>query len=397
MKSRLGGAIVKIGLLTGSFLLPVTATAAPYIFKDIANSNTIITDGRAQYHLGSFMTTFPGAGPSLNDGGTVAFRADLRNTATGAKLAEGIFTSRPGLEQPTVIADSQGIFDSFPTRAVINNSGTVAFGADVDGILGTGIFVGSGRGSTIITRPGRSTALFPSINNDGLVVFRSSDSENISTGKSGEAIKVLYSRSGEPFSSFGSRPVINDQGTVAFSATLDNGGRGVFAGNGGPATTLAGESSFDPAINNSGSVVFTSRGADFGDQRVSLSFGGEVTTVADTGGPFNSFIGGGPDINDKDMAVFYASLDGGERGIFTGGDPNQDTVISTGDPLFGSTVRNLYFYQGLNEEGQIAFSYRLENGIEGIALAQVIPEPQVYAMLLAGLALVGAMAKRRIS
>src|ERR1044072_8980526 len=67
--------------------------------------------------------------------------------------------------------------------------------------------------------------------------------------------------SGGSFDSFGDSSINND-GTVAFGAFLDNGLQGIFTGSGGAITTIADTSnpsllSFgDPDINNSGKVAF---------------------------------------------------------------------------------------------------------------------------------------------
>lgn len=71
--------------------------------------------------------------PSINDVGTVAFRAGL--DAGG----EGIFTSSGG--SITTIADSSGLFSSFRSVS-INNSGMLAFEANLDS-GGFGIFTGT--------------------------------------------------------------------------------------------------------------------------------------------------------------------------------------------------------------------------------------------------------------
>jgi hypothetical protein len=126
------------------------------------------------------------------------------------------------------------------------------------------------------------------------------------------------------FTSFGN-PVLNDAGTVAFVATLVGGGSGVFAGN-----------------------------------------GGSVTVVAQDGTVFSSF-DSAPAINTYGGVAFAATLAGGTGGIFTGSDVPSDTVIAAGDALDGARVTELHFFrQGLNDNGQVAFFARLDNGTSGI-------------------------------
>ena len=86
--------------------------------------------------------------------------------------------------------------------------------------------------------------------------------------------------------------------------------------------------------------------------------------------------------------AFTALLDAGddERGIFTGADPLADKVIRVGDPLFGSTISELFsLNESLNDSGQIAFFYSLSDGRFGIARADplVIPEPGTLPLFIA--------------
>jgi hypothetical protein len=68
-----------------------------------------------------------------------------------------------------------------------------------------------------------------------------------------------------------------------------------------------------------------------------------------------------------------AAVDGDGFGIFTGPDPVGNKVISVGDSLFGSIVRNLGFFRdGLNNQGQIAFFASFADGTQGIYRADPI-------------------------
>jgi hypothetical protein len=127
------------------------------------------------------------------------------------------------------------------------------------------------------------------------------------------------------FASFFS-PVINNEGTIAFGALLDDGGIGVFKNT------------------------------------------GAVTRIADSSGPFRYFYATA--INNKGTVAFWADLDPGPFGIYTGPDVVADKVIQTGDPLFGSTVKGLSFgSKGLNDQGEVAFWAALADGREVIVRA----------------------------
>jgi hypothetical protein len=192
-----------------------------------------------------------------------------------------------------------------------------------------------------------------------------------------------------PFSSFG-HPALNASGTVAFFAGLDTGGSGIFTSSGGPTTTLYDSSGpfsgfgTGLALNASGTVAFFAA-LDVGGAGIFTGSGGPTATIADTNGPFSSF--GEPNLNDLGTVAFIAGLDIGGFGIFTGPDPNLDAVIRDGDPLFGSTVNALGVINSpfLNNAGQLALFYGLDDGRMGIARA----DPLVAVSAPASLALIG--------
>ncbi len=144
---------------------------------------------------------------------------------------------------------------------------------------------------------------------------------------------------------------------MAFGATLDAGGQGIFTGN-----------------------------------------GGATTTIADTNGPFRAFFSSS--INNSGTVAFDAALVPiASRGIFTGPDPVADRVIGTGDLLFGSTVRSLALgSEGLNDNGQLTFFASLADGRRVVVRAdpQVIPEPSTLALIgLGAVGLLGYALRRR--
>jgi hypothetical protein len=103
-------------------------------------------------------------------------------------------------------------------------------------------------------------------------------------------------------------------------------------------------------MNNSGAVVFQAS-LDTGATGI---FVGDATIADDTG-----------------TVAFVASLDGAGGGIFTGPDPVLHEVIAAGDPLFGSTVTFVSLStENLNDNGELAFSYVLADGLRGVAVAK---------------------------
>jgi hypothetical protein len=180
-----------------------------------------------------------------------------------------------------------------------------------------------------------------------------------------------------------SAPSINNGNTAVFFGRLDDGTVGIFTINQRrlePIATLSNGFSgffFFPSINSSGSVVFAAR-LPGGGSGVFTGDGTSINTIADTTGAFASFdIGGwdaiGPAINDNGAVAFAAILDDGRQGIFVGPDPIADKVIASGDPLFGSTVSEVYFGRyGLNNSGQLVFRAVLTDGTEGIYRADMV-------------------------
>ena len=89
-----------------------------------------------------------------------------------------------------------------------------------------------------------------------------------------------------PVSEFNFFPVINDDGTVAFSASLDDGTVGVFSVSDGLFTTIASRPGAlgilrSPTINTDGTVAFAGQPVSFGPVGVFTGTGGPLTTIAD--------------------------------------------------------------------------------------------------------------------
>lgn len=366
-------------------------------------------------------------------------------TGMGLALAWATAAQAAGPYSFVNIADSTGPFSSFVGAPAINDTGTVAFQADLDSpSFGRGIFAGAVGGGPVVTIADDSGPLTtlglgnPDINAGGTVAFRASFDGGggaiyaASSAGGGPLTPVIQTASGP--TGYGD-PAINDAGVVVFKGDLDSAGAGIYAGSaaGGPITPLVNTtsplsvSSVNPSINDAGVVVFGAvfpPGPSFGLFTIPAT-GGSTTPVATPGGPLISITPRDPSINDAGTVAFradskvltvssggtlttvvnanapspfgpladFAINDAGVvvfediAGIFTGPDIVSDKVIKDGDPLFGSTVLSLDFLHGLNNRGDIAFRYSLLNGVSGIAVA-VVPEPSAsLSMALAGLAL----------
>lgn len=177
--------------------------------------------------------------------------------------------------------------------------------------------------------------------------------------------------------SFLQPPSINNKGKVAFEASLDAGGEGIFTGSGGQittitdtkkfATTTTGPLSFSvPSINDRGTVAFTAVRRTI-EANVFVGIftgnGGPLTTIVDASGPYNSF--GPPSLNNAGKVAFNGQQRGVGNGIFTGtGNGNPITTIAN---TSGSFVN--FNSLSINDSEQVAFEASLKNTGNGVFIA----------------------------
>jgi hypothetical protein len=239
--------------------------------------------------------------------------------------------------------------------------------------------------------------LLPSINSKGEVVFHA---EFPASGgqPAGEGIYVGDASgyrgiavSGGTYREFFANPAINDDGKVAFQATLTNGGEGVFVGDGKTmgnqtvATSASGRlfqfslvirfSDYGLAIDGTGRAVF--RAQFQGTNRVGLFSGNgsaQETQLYPPAGSQDQVVDVSPAANSRGDVVFYASTGQLLRTTTTGG---PFTVIATtaGDSPFAE-FRGSF---SINEAGVVAFAARLKSGAFGVYTTdgQSAPQPVV--------------------
>jgi hypothetical protein len=217
---------------------PQSSGAGPFMtihafLKDGGQAIYLSRNGAAATRVVDTSQTFSGfdIDPRVNALGQVVFQGDLRAGGSGIFVADGAGVVTP-------VADDSGAFKAFAGLPSINDRGDVAFGA----VLKTG-----------------PNPFF----NDGIFVAR------------GGRIQTLVDASG-PFQiglSFG-HPTMNDQGQVAFLASLKSGGFGLFVGPDPVAdrvialddpldgSTVTGLTVFGGYFNNSGQLAFTANLAD---------------------------------------------------------------------------------------------------------------------------------------
>lgn len=339
--------------------------------------------------------------PQINDGGTLLISARLDTGHVG------IFTKAAGGPTTTIVSTATTSFSGFGgSFGSINAAGTVAFQGDVFIAIpnSTGIYTGAGGALTSVVddAPASMFSSFGSSgieasNDAGTVAFYARRRASAGGGEgiftrsgdgTGPITTVADSTSGV-FSAVSVQPAINASGSVAFSG--DGTAPGVLAGifvvaPGGAITTIVDASDGftfpgTTSLNDSGTVAFVARKGSV--QGIFTGDGGPLTTVADESDGYRQFLAT-PAINNNGLVVFDALLEDNRRGIFTGPDPVDDKVILVGDMLFGGTVTDVQFREGLNNNGDIAFKYSLDNGIEGVAVAvavAVVPEPTSLGLL----------------
>lgn len=177
----------------------------------------------------------------------------------------------------------------------------------------------------------------------------------------------IFAAAGNNRSGIGTAPLsLNNAGTVAFSTFLDDGGTGVFIGNGGPIQSIALSSGpifgalIGASINSAGTVAF--RGLlDSGGEGVFTSGGGQFTAIAlNTEPTFSSFLS--PVINDAGKVAFTLSFTDGSYGIVARSGSATTAIALESGPIFSGVGANI----SINSAGSVAFFGRLKNGQFGL-------------------------------
>jgi hypothetical protein len=341
--------------------------------------------GGAYQYIPIADTTGPQALPedwSINDSGAVVVQWLMDDNQVSLDLYEA------GASRNIATADTGGgqtYFNlSFPG---MNNLGQVSFLGVVNSPLSAQIVrdtAGSKATMASHTQAGDSFGTATRINDSGMVVFEQRMASVASIQRTDGITSTTIAQVGQDGFQSLHDPEINNAGAVAFVAER-NDGMGVYVGNGTGFTTIADNSgpistpSAGPfGLNNTGQVAFTAT-MDDGTRTIYVGDGLTLTPFVDSTSDFSDFYH--VSLNDSGQVAFYGVLADGGGGIFTGPDTVADKVIAVGDPLFGSTVHRLGFLEhNFNNLGQIVFRYDLENGISGIAVASV-PEPSMLGMV----------------
>ena len=357
---------------------------------------------------------------ALNDAGQAAFAADLTGTSGGSSDNSGIFRgdgttltqiAREGQDAPDnregqAAPDNNGSFSGF-FGPVLNDAGQAAFVGRLRNTSGgssddAGIFRGDGTTLTQIAREGQDapddngsfsdlSLSFPAFNDAGEAAFfadltgtddGSSDDSGIFRGDGTTLTQIAREGQDAPdnngsFSNFSRIPALNDAGQVAFRGFLTDtigGGSdnsGIFRGDGATLTQVAREGQDAPTSDGMLEGVLSDL---FFDQALNdlgqLAFVSNIELQDEDGGP----------IGNEQGLFFYDDLLG------------LTSVARTGDAFDGSTIDQILFSpgvtrqdegSGLNNLGQVAYLYVLDDGRVGIAIT-TIPEPASLALLGVG-------------
>ena len=363
--------VAGLAIVLGAMFSAARAQAAPqYTFTRVADS---AEDGFDPF---SFECS------AINNRGDIAFRT-ARPARGGGPVIQGIYRANADGRKLTTIAEFGGPghgLDFLGQIPSINDLGEVSFAVrqvnERDFVETQSVMRGSGKKPTTIATTAEEFNQFgfePTVNNSGVVAFKAqldSFDQGLFSGQDGKrsTLTTYYLSSTSQFSEFGnlSRPSINNNGAIAFEAPLDGASTsGIFVTEGGGFKTIAAPDPNvnvgRPNLNDSGTVAFHRFFNDRAGEELVTGNGGPLTVAADTSGPFQSFgftfVGFTPPaLNNNGDVAFFADLDSGGSGIFVGPDPITDRVIGTGDTLDGSPVTNLRFCDGgLNDSGQLAF------------------------------------------
>ena len=334
---------------------------------------------------GGVLGLFPFSTPAVNGAGQIAFATDLFDTAGGSGDNHAILRF-DGQGQDMVriarrgdpVPGGNGTLADIFAPPIMNEAGQVAFKADIEGSgssFDAGIFRSDG--TTIVRivragnpRPGGDTfthrVQHPALNDHGQVAFSQggATTQGIYLGDGSKIMEIV-----EPGDAL---PGGNSLGRVSPAMDLNNAGQIAFTGTAPPQAT---SSSADAGIFRSD-----------GSSTTQIALKNDLVPAGDV--LFNMFTHFA--INATGQVAFRAHLNFDPEnvtsnegtGIFLYDDETGLTEIArTGEPLLGSAINELELAatrvhgpnlpagsSGLNDHGQVAFRFRLDDGRDGIAL-----------------------------
>ncbi len=325
--NNMGQAAYSASLRTGSGGVDLTNNDG--IWRD----NTLIAreDSQAPALPSGAVFSFFGP-PVLNNAGQVAFTADLKafqggvdSTNDSGIWRDNLLIAREGDQAGG--APTGAVFDRFDRAVAINDSGQIAYGANLDinqGGVDPTNDAGIWRDKTLIVREGEQAGGTPTgavfeffrdlvLNNAGQIAYQA----QLQMGLGGVAQtnnvgiwrdNTLIAREGEQapgtppgavFSNLG-KPMLNDQGQVAYSGNLRTGSGGV------DETNNTGIWITGP---NGHSLLVARKGDTLDGRTINL------VTFSDSDGSGGSD-GRSRSLNNASQLVYRAVFNNGDRGIF---------------------------------------------------------------------------------
>jgi hypothetical protein len=348
---------------------------------------------------------------ALNESGMVAYYA--QKTAT----TDGIYTNGGTIVSSATMQNS---VSAYPGGIALSDTGIVVlpkYDLSANGTVTlTGLYDGASSSLTTLATTAQTAPIVggnygtfstPVVNGVGVVAFQVVNNANsqqaIYTTHGSTVVNIAATSKVAPelganFTSFSTKPALNDSGTVAFTGFTGTGPiasapQGVFTGSGGALTAIATTARTapiiggnfvvfsDPAINNAGLVAFRGRNASFA-YGIYTGTGGALNTIATTTqaaphltGNFTSFEA--PAINSGGTVAFVGRADTStNKGIYLGDGTELITAAYVGQSVGGSTISSLNFVGGsdrggmsqFNDNGQVTYTANLANGKSTVQL-----------------------------
>jgi hypothetical protein len=337
---------------------------------------------------------------SLNNSGQVAFNAIHPDG--------GMSIYRWSQGQTEILVQEGDLYSgstlAVPTRPAINDAGAIAFSAlQYAGHLAgsEGVFRLDGQSLTKIaplSTTGRVASTSLDISNSGLVAFNdhAASGRKLSIGDGVMTQPVLV---GDNLQITPTYVAINSSNTIAVTGIgsqhklvlVDGQNQTVIASG---TSSIAFESISFPCINSAGKIVFAGEG-DLGRTLYAYE-AGQLSRVINLAESDFLLIDGAAGINDLDQILFFARLNDGRHGLFTGPDATSDKILLSGDFFDGRTIDHLGTAGQLNNVGQLVFAAYFTDGEVGLYLATSVAEPSVGSLCsLLPLAIIFFARKRR--
>ena len=306
--------------------------------------------------------------PSVNDSGLVAFQAALAGGGSGVFAGDGAEVET--IAEPPAVAEVVSHPD-------VNNAGEVSFYS----VLGDGaqaVVLHRANGAEVVADTRASFReigpLGPTMNELGAVAFRATHERGGPGVYVADAAGIRTVASAcDGWAEFHGLPVIAGRGEVVFRAALEGGLDGIYAhGDGSVRTVVETGTAFAtlgrfPSIGSDGTVAFAATLHDGGAGVFTAGADGAIRTVQRDGG-FESYRGAL--IADARAVVRIATPDAGALGLFAGPDPHRDRILAVGDSLLGSTVTDLVANPvSMNAGSQLAVRAALADGRQVILRA----------------------------